>query len=277
MRLFPDRVRALYVDGAVDHLADPVENAKVNYQTIEDQFARLGAWCVSSRECALHGRDVGALWRGLVADADRSPIPVRGEEVAYSGFDLKIAPIPDVISPGAAPSFPNWQRFAWAVDKAVARDASGFADYVEQATGSLKVPAMVGKSVTECPDGMGVYDYADFERLKAIGERVSPNFAGERFLHRLPCVGWPTPVRNPPTPLPADRLPPLLGAGTWVDHAYVANIVAHVPGSATVRFNGSGHALYLSGDPCTIAHANRYLEFRRLPPPGTTCEPPAAD
>ncbi|WP_235854657.1 hypothetical protein [Nonomuraea aridisoli] len=42
-----------------------------------------------------------------------------------------------------------------------------------------------------------------------------------------------------------------------------------------IRYDGPGHALYLSGDQCAIVHANRYLIFLRPPAPGTTCRPPA--
>jgi hypothetical protein len=126
---------------------------------------------------------------------------------------------------------------------------------------------------THCPDGRGFADYPEYRRIRELGGRISPHFAGIQLWHALGCAGWPTPVTNPPAALPADRLPPLLGAGTWTDHADTAAIVAPVPGSGTVRFDGPGHGLYLSGDRCTIAHANRYLAFRRLPPPGTLCRP----
>lgn len=273
-RLFSRGVRAVYVDGSVDHLADHATNLRMRYGAIEGQFARLSAWCESSDVCALRGRDVGAVWRGLTAAADRSPVPVKGTQVAYSGFDFKVAAAPDVISPGPAPDFPNWQRFARAVDQAVKGDASGFADYVEQATKSKKVPSFRGMDATHCTDGLGFTSYEEFQQVKALDQHLSPNFAGNQLWHPLGCVGWPAPVINPAKPLPADRLPPFLGAGTWTDHADVADIVSRVPGSSTVRYNGSGHGLYLSGNQCTISHANRYLTFLRLPPKGTTCEPP---
>jgi pimeloyl-ACP methyl ester carboxylesterase len=273
-RLFPDRVRALYIDGSIDHQADQETRLRHRTAAVERQFARFVEWCETATACALHGRDAGAVWRGLVAAADRSPVPVRGSHTAYSGFDFKVAAAPDVISPGPAPDFPNWQRFARSIDRAAAGDASGFADLVEQVTKSLKVPSFRGQNVTQCADGLMFADYGEFRRLKALGERLSPNFAGNELWHRLGCVGWPTPVGNPPAPLPADRLPPILGAGTWTDHGDVATAVARVPGSATIRYEGPGHALYLSGYQCVIAHANRYLTYLRLPPAGTTCEPP---
>ncbi|MEV0422472.1 alpha/beta fold hydrolase [Streptosporangium canum] len=275
-RLFPGGVRAMYIDGGVDQLADHATDLRLTSEMIEGQFTRFAAWCESTPACALHGRDAGAVWRGLTAAADRSPVPVQGERVAYSGFDFKVAAAPDLISPGPAPDFANWQRFARAVDKAVQGDASGFADYVEQATESMKVPSFRGMNVTHCTDGLGFGGYQEFQRMKALGERLSPNFAGDELWHPLACAGWPAPVANPAAPMPADRLPPFLGAGTWTDHAVTAGIVMRVPGSSTVRYNGPGHGLYLSGNRCAIAHANRYLTSLRLPPRGTTCEPPAA-
>ncbi|MEU6266972.1 hypothetical protein [Saccharopolyspora shandongensis] len=74
----------------------------------------------------------------MIAAADRSPIPVRGERIAYSGFDLKVAAAPDLTSPGAAPDFRNWQRFARSIDEAAAGDAAGFADLIQQVTNSPK-------------------------------------------------------------------------------------------------------------------------------------------
>ncbi|MFI7454151.1 alpha/beta fold hydrolase [Nonomuraea sp. NPDC049714] len=273
-RLFPDRVRAMYIDGSVDHLADHATRARLRSGSIEAQFARFVAWCESAAECALHGRDPGAVWRSLTAAADRSPVPVKGERAAYSGFDLKVAASADVTSPGPAPDFPNWQRFARAIDQAVQGDASGFADIVRPVTQSLKVPSFRGMNVTHCTDGLAFDSYEEFQRMRRLGERISPNFAGNQLWHPLACVGWPSPITNPAAPLPADRLPPLLGAGTWIEHADAANIVRDVPGSSTVRYNGHGHGLYLSGNQCTISHANRYLTYLRLPPPATTCEPP---
>ncbi|MFI7697477.1 alpha/beta fold hydrolase [Nonomuraea sp. NPDC049480] len=282
-RLFPEGVRAMFVDGAIDHLADRAMEQRLKAEGVEGQFTRFAAWCRSTTTCALHGRDAGAVWRGLTTAADRSPVPVRrspvvkGKQVAYNGFDLKVAAAPDLISPGPAPDFPNWQRFAKAVEQAVAGDAGGFADYVEQATKSLKVPLFRGMSMTHCPDGLGFTSYEEYQQLKARSERLSPNFAGNELWHSLGCVGWPTPVTNPPTPMPGDRLPPFVGAGTWTDHDDVASIVARVPGSSTIRYNGPGHGLYRSGNQCTIAHANRYLISLRPPAKGTTCQPPPVE
>jgi pimeloyl-ACP methyl ester carboxylesterase len=269
-RLFPERIRAMYLDGAVNQLRDAPADARTRYRTYEAQFERFARWCGTSDVCG--APDVAARWRKLVAAADRKPIPVKGEDGAYSGFDLQVAAMPHLVGPGPAPEYPRWRQLAQAIATAERGDASGFAGYVKAGTGSLKPQSYVGMNATMCADGLRFDGYREYRAVRAMGEKVSPNLAGMGLWHRLGCVGWPAPVTNPAAPLPSG-LPPFLGAGTWTDHDDTADIVRRVPGSATVRFDGHGHGLYLTGDTCTIAHANAYLTDLRLPPPNTTCRP----
>ncbi|MEV2272106.1 alpha/beta fold hydrolase [Nonomuraea africana] len=263
-RLFPRRIRAMYLDGIVNQVG-----RNDRHTVMEAQFGRFVTWCASSTACALHGRDAGAAWRALLAAADRSPIPAR--EIAYSGFDLQIAAAPHLISPGA--DHARWKELSESIERAERGDASGFAGYVGAGIGSPKPMAFVGMNMTHCLDGYRFRDYADYRSVRKLGERLSPNLAGNVVWHRLGCVGWPLPVQNPAAPLPTAGLPPFLGAGTWTDYADTADLATRVPGSSTVRFEGHGHGLYLTGDACTIAHANRYLIDLRLPPRGTVCRP----
>ncbi|MEV4177759.1 alpha/beta fold hydrolase [Nonomuraea sp. NPDC049709] len=269
-RLFPERIRAMYLDGAVNQLRDAMTDARVRYRTYEAQFGRFLDWCRSGGDAC--GAGMEARWRKLVAAADRAPIPVKGEPVTYSGFDLQVAAMPNVVGPGPAPEYPRWRQLAQAIRQAEGGDAAGFAKYVQAGIGSLKPPSFVGMNATQCADGLRFRDYRDYRAVRAMGERVSPNLAGMGLWHRLGCTGWPTPVTNPPAPLPSG-LPPFLGAGTWTDYEDTADIVRRVPGSGTVRFDGHGHGLYLTGNACVIEHANAYLSDLRLPPAGTTCRP----
>ncbi|MEO3804475.1 ATP-binding cassette domain-containing protein [Nonomuraea sp. B1E8] len=257
---------------AAMHLRCLARSNRIGRERVGEVLEQVGLAEVADRRIA--GFSLGMRQRLGIAAALLGDPGVLMFDEPINGLDLKVAAAADVISPGAAPDFPNWQRFARSVDRAAAGDASGFADLVEQVTKSLKVPSFRGQNVTHCTDGLVYAGYEEFQRLKELGERLSPNFAGNELWHRLGCVGWPSPIINPPAPMPADRLPPILGAGTWTDHADVATAAAGVPGSATIRYEGPGHALYLSGNQCTISHANRYLTYLRLPPAGTTCAPP---
>ncbi|MEO3889732.1 alpha/beta fold hydrolase [Nonomuraea sp. B5E05] len=268
-RLFPGRVRAMVFDGAVNPYAHRAQSRLPH----EKSFTRFAAWCAANTTCALHGQDVGEVWRALVARAERVPVPVRGESpaAAYSGFDIKQAAAPSIISPGEEPDLPRWTELAEAIKRAVDGDASGFADYVRQARKSPKVPSSTGMNMTHCLDGIVFRDYEEYRKRRREGERLLPNIAGTELWHPLGCVGWPTPVTNPPGPLPAEELPPYLGVGSWTDYGRSADIVRRVPGSAAVQYQGHGHGLYNAGNSCIIGHVNRYLISLRLPAQGTVC------
>ncbi|MFI6712994.1 alpha/beta fold hydrolase [Nonomuraea sp. NPDC050478] len=268
-RLFPGRVRAMVFDGSVSPYLDRVRGRLPH----EESFTRFVAWCAASTTCALHGQDVGEVWRALVARADRVPVPVKGEppRAAYSGFDLQVAAAPSIVSPGPDPEFPRWVELADAIKRAAGGDASGFADYVRRSTKSPKVPAFTGMNMTHCLDGLGFRDYEEYQETRREGERLLPNLAGNELWHPLACVGWPAPATNRAAPLPAGELPPYLGVGSLTDFDGSADIVRRVPGSAAVQRQGYGHGLYKSGDSCVIAHVNRYLISLRLPAPGTVC------
>ncbi|MGN9846875.1 alpha/beta fold hydrolase [Nonomuraea sp. H19] len=268
-RLFPGRVRAMVFDGSVSPYMDRAQGRL----THEESFTRFAAWCAATTTCALHGQDVGEVWRALVARADRVPVPVKGEspQAAYSGFDIKEAAASSIISPGPEPGFPRWTELAEAIKRAADSDASGFADYVRQSTKSPKVPAFIGMNMTHCLDGLGFRDYEEYRKKRRKGERLLPNIAGIELWHPLACVGWPAPVTNPPAPLPAKGLPPYLGVGSWTDFDGSADIVRRVPGSAAVQYQWHGHGLYNAGVSCIISHVNRYLISLRLPAPGTVC------
>ncbi|TYB65995.1 alpha/beta hydrolase [Nonomuraea sp. PA05] len=273
-RLFPQRLRAVYLDGVINQLRDTTADARARFEEGEEQFGRFVEWCASVRDVCGPG-DMGARWRKLVATADRTPLPVEGDSATYTGFDLQTAAMPNLRTPGPAPEYPRWRQLAQAIRQAEAGNAGGFAKYIKAGTGSPKLMSPVAMNMTHCADGLRYRDYREYQAVRAMGEKLSPNLAGTGVWHRLGCVGWPTPVKNPAGPLPAG-LPPFLGAGTWGDYASTADIVRRVPGSATVRYDGHGHGLYLSGDACTIAHANAYLMDLRLPAPGTTCRPTTA-
>ncbi|MFC7588170.1 alpha/beta fold hydrolase [Nonomuraea antimicrobica] len=91
-RLFPDRVRTMALDGAVDQGLPTSRLVTDAAQAVEDSFDRFTAWCEGTTACALHGRDVGKVWDSLVAAAEREPIGVRGgrpltaEELRYSAY-----------------------------------------------------------------------------------------------------------------------------------------------------------------------------------------------
>ena len=90
--LFPSRVRALVLDGAIDP-ALPVETVVIQQaQGLEKALGLFFTHCKSDRSCAFYnGGDPAAAYDALAAKIDRSPIPWIGKRKLGPGeFDLGV-------------------------------------------------------------------------------------------------------------------------------------------------------------------------------------------
>ncbi|MEU8782094.1 alpha/beta fold hydrolase [Streptomyces sp. NPDC048637] len=70
-RLFPEKLRALALDSAMDPSRPDAERfLRDGSAAVEDGVQQLADWCAKNTSCALKGRDVKAVVRGLFAWAD---------------------------------------------------------------------------------------------------------------------------------------------------------------------------------------------------------------
>ncbi|MEV4176711.1 alpha/beta fold hydrolase [Nonomuraea sp. NPDC049709] len=267
IRLFPQRIRAMYVDGVINQTEGwPAVNL-VAFRGAEEALTRFGRWCAETPACALHGEDAAEVWRELTRAADRDPIPVTSEQFGageLTGWRLRsFSFVPD---PG--PDAANWLTLATSVDRARRGDGSGFADWV---LGNAHVWAMPGMLAMTCGDERGYTGYGQLREYRRELREVAPSFAGAAF-DALGCIGWPEAVANPARPLEVRGVPPVLGVGSLEgDFPWTERFTRMVPGSVTVGYDGPGHVMYLSGKRCPIAHATAYLTELKLPPAGTVC------
>ncbi|GAA4208180.1 alpha/beta hydrolase [Actinocatenispora rupis] len=261
-RLYPERVRGMVLDGTPNHTdpypAELVAQARENGRRMD----RFAAWCATDTGCALHGRDVPAVWRALTARADRTPVPAPDVHASFGGWTLRMLGAERLHAAGPA----DWPALARDIAHAVDGDASGLAESPTHPYPSMSYP------VSHCREWPRAKNFADLRSTVDGLARVDPNFgAGGTFAaSMLACVGWPVGVDDPVRALPRD-LPPLLAVGSWGDSAMTARAVDRVPGSGTVTHDGPGHELYATGNACVVAHADRYLTTGAVPPPGTAC------
>ncbi|MER6951179.1 alpha/beta hydrolase [Nonomuraea sp. NPDC000554] len=267
-RLFPHRIRAMYLDGVINQVLGWPDQQLRTYPARERGFTTFTTWCAATPACALHGQDAAAEWRKLTQDADRHPIPVTSSQFGkgkLTGWHLRA--IGFMNDPG--PDNSGWLAFAEAVAKARRGDGSGFADFV---LGNTRTWALPGVMAMSCGDERGYTGYAQLRKARRQSMKISPNFGGGAGMDALACAGWPLKVANPSRPLPARGLPPVLGIGsTWGDYAWTESFTEMIPGSVAVAYEGPGHALYLTKKKCPIRHATAYLTDLTLPKPGTTC------
>src|SRR3954453_16670143 len=131
--LYPKRIRTMALDAIANHSVSVntlFSDAAVTY---EDTLNRFAAWCAQTSSCALHGRDVLALFDSVVERADQQPIPapacadghcrptVTGGEIRMESVFLLV--FKDGV---AAIGQPSWNDFASALARADQGDASAF-------------------------------------------------------------------------------------------------------------------------------------------------------
>ncbi len=265
--LFPRQIRAMALDGAVDHsLTEPAMLA-TEAAAAEDEFNRFARWCRQEPSCPLAGQDVAGVYDRLVAAANRSPIPaaaagrtVTGEEIQANTQGLLLFKDPGVLSGG-------WLGLAAAIVKAQAGDASDFV-----------TPGDTGAALAiECQDFPAESrSFADLAARERLARAVSPHLGGsvQTWTILAGCIGWPEPVANPPHRARVRQAPPTLLVNATHDpstsYVWALSLHAQIPRSTLLTRLGDGHTSALTS-PCARAAIDAYLIDRSLPRPGTTC------
>ncbi|MFV2175098.1 alpha/beta fold hydrolase [Actinomadura sp. LOL_016] len=258
---YPHRVRAMVLESVVDHSRrDAGAFLTSQAAAAQDSFDEFVEWCDRTDACALHGRDVRALWHGLLDRARRGELPGMSEvslvEEAYSAFygpdRAELARTLADLDAGDAP--------------AAASPRSGEPTVQDPFLGVF------------CSDwGLPVRDHRQWSRLMRRVERVAPDMPYTRPVRAAAgCLGAPQPVANPQHRLDVRGLrTPILLSNARHDPASGYNWATNVARQlgregVLLTYEGAGHGTYTRSD-CTQGTIDRYLIDLRVPERGTTC------
>ncbi|MEU8285200.1 alpha/beta fold hydrolase [Micromonospora sp. NPDC048905] len=268
--LFPDRVRALAMDSVMDHSQGVRGYFRSGAASNEALFHEFVSWCERTPSCALHGRDVPALYDQLMRRADAGTLVDAGTGETLTWFELGFA------------TFVNFFDATWA-------DLATMLLALERgepaALASPMVPVDSGVDLTEyalpafCQDwSLPVDDFAEWNRYLKVSRDAAPHLRASPLAVRFAaiCLGW-TAV-NPQHELRVRTSTPVLLLNGSYDPATPydgAQRVARQLGThgRLLTYEGSGHASYPRTE-CTRGNVDRYLIYRVLPPVGASC--PAA-
>jgi pimeloyl-ACP methyl ester carboxylesterase len=262
--LFPRHVRAAVLDGALDHTVGPARLALDEARSTEGEFGQFNRWCQTDRHCALHGRNVAAIYRGLLARARRHPIPAdgyrRGVDADRIGYSTS----------GWMEISARWPRLARDI-KAASGPHPNAADLA-----LAGVPENAAYRATTCEDfPTDIRTYRQFNGLLVRLWRAAPVTGPyvEGWGVDSGCMGWPIPAANPWGPVRVTGTPPLLVVGGAHDPStprrWARGLSRQIHGSRLLLWNGSGHTGYVN-DPSVRARETAYLLSPRAPVPGTT-------
>ncbi|MFF7871125.1 alpha/beta hydrolase [Streptomyces qaidamensis] len=264
---YPRHVRAMVLESVMDHsVAATRDFLRAEAASAEASFREFVTWCDRTTDCALHGRDVRAVWQGLLTRAGRGEL----EDPAKPGRPLSS---PDLVNKVA------FRKFYEA-------DYAGLATAIATMHAGKPLPASPTSTAplpkatpVFCSDWhLPVRDHRTYASLIAMMNRTAPDLPYLLPIHMVAaCLGAPT--ANPQHRLDARGAPPILVSNALHDPAtgypWAVSVARQLGrGGLLLTYEGHGHGSVTSG-PCMENAVDGYLTDLTLPPRGTSC--PAVD
>ncbi|MFJ1706991.1 alpha/beta fold hydrolase [Kitasatospora sp. NPDC088346] len=267
-KLFPNRLRSMVFDTALDDTGAPLDRITQEAAAAETAFDRFAAWCGTSKDCALQGKDVVAEYDALVARADREPIPTgSAAHEPLTGEDIREATQDFLTLSGL-----SWPELAKAVVKAQGGDAGDFTHDPDDTLDEVQV------QVPACLDGANpVHTFEELARLQKDLARVSPHLGGAVRSYRAVagCLGWPLPAAPVKAGDQVQGAPPALIVQSTrqalAPFRAGAAMAGQLPGSVVLGREGDDYSMFLLSR-CVQEATNRYLTTLALPAAGTVCK-----
>ncbi|MEV6449201.1 alpha/beta hydrolase [Amycolatopsis sp. NPDC051716] len=264
----PGRVRAMVLDGAIDH-ARPMNQAILEEAAAtEDALVRFADWCRAATGCALHGQDVLRFYDDVVARAARGLI--------WSS-DLGRPATADEVSAGVYGHL--YLRDDW---PALGRDLAAAGGEFPDAKGLTERNQFLSP-IYGAYRAIGCHDFpspftgpADLDRMARLVRAVAPHSwrYSEYWDFASGCTGWPIPPKNPPQPHPVHGAPPILVVGGAHDPAtplaWARGLAASIDGAALLTRTDDGHT-GLFNTACARAAEVAYLVRGVVPGRGAIC------
>ncbi|MGV9275631.1 alpha/beta hydrolase [Streptomyces griseosporeus] len=260
---YPHRVRAMVLESVMDHSVRSTRDfLRDEAASAEDSFHEFVRWCAGAADCALHGRDVRAVWRGLLARAGRGEL----EDPARPGTSLSASDLVNKVA---------FRKFYQADYAGLATAIAGMEVSEPLPAAPASVAPLHPATPVFCSDWhLPVRDYRAYASLVAMMDRTAPDLPYLLPLHMTAaCLGSPT--ANPQHRLDVRGAPPILVSNALHDPAtgypWAVSVARQLGRSGVLlTYEGQGHGSVTSG-PCMEDAVDGYLVGLAVPPRGTSC------
>jgi pimeloyl-ACP methyl ester carboxylesterase len=266
--LFPDHVRAMVLDGAVDVSISADDRAREQLIGFEAAYNRYLADC-RARSC-LPG-DPATTISELVEEARVDPIPSPRGDRPLGGGEALFAIV------GSLYSKPSWLVLTGAIRSALDGDGSAMLFIVDsflgrEGDGYNNQNEM--NSAVNCLDYANDRDPLHYREMAAEFE-AEASFFGESFAQfGLYCAFWeadPKPLRTPK----ASGAQPIVVIGNTGDPAtpfkWAVGLASQLESAILITNDAEGHTAYRSGSDCIDEAVEAYLVDLTAPTEGKRC------
>jgi pimeloyl-ACP methyl ester carboxylesterase len=269
--LFPERVRAMVLDGAVDPAEERLAASRGQAEGFERALDNFTQWCTRTpQQCPLEP-DARTAITAAVEQARLSPAVGTGGREATAGWVLYA-----VIA--ALYSQDTWPALAAAFDQLDGGDPTGVFDladaYAERSADGEYSNLFDANTAISCTDNDSDVSVEEVRALQAQWREEFPLFGAPLAAGQIGCELWPA----QPDPHPvgaADGAPPIVVVGTTGDPATPyesTTALAELLGVGVVlTYEGEGHTAYPGSD-CVTEAVDAYLIELTVPDEGTVCD-----
>ncbi|MEU8609099.1 alpha/beta hydrolase [Actinoplanes sp. NPDC048791] len=271
-QLFPDKVRALVLDGAINPKQDFIAGSESQAKGFERAFTNFTTWCkANAAKCPIAPDARGAVTDAL-AKAEASPVEGPDGREATPGW-IFVAVISSLYTES------GWQQLAKAVDGLQTGDASDIFDladqYADRKPDGSYSNLFDANLAVNCADTAGAPTVEKIRQLQGEWRKKYPLFGAALAMGMLPCTFWPG-ARDPYPAGAATGAPPIVVVGTTGDPATpyenTAELAKMLGTGQVLTWEGEGHTAYPSTK-CIVDAVDGYLIGLELPKEGLRCPP----
>lgn len=270
---FPDRVRALVLDGAVDPSLSPEDLTVSQAQGFDASLAAFLADCARRSSCAFHhDGDPRAAYEQLRAAVDTRPVGGGDQKLGPTQFDIGVGAL---LYSGAnaysvladalrALEDGSTGPLLAAANLYLGRDGAGRYD-----------PSWSSFVAISCADGPNL-SVAETEALQLRAATEAPDFGAASVGLGYGCAYWPyPPKRTAPAEVHARTKVPIVVVGTTGDPAtplpWSARLADQLGNARLVVVEGSTHTSSLEGNRCLERIESAYFLDQRTPAGTSRC------
>lgn len=260
--LFPDRVRAMVIDGVLELGPTGVELATEQSQGFEGAFAAFAADCDADPSCPI-APDATAALDELVARVEQEPLPATPRDLGPGELSTGLA------MPLYSPAL--WPDLADAIADALDGDGSAMVGLADAYLGLADVDVYFA---VNCLDFGWPDSHDELLAAGVAAAEEAPHFGEPIVNDYVRCTMWPAEA----SPLPAvtaPGAPPIVVVSTTGDPAtpYEAGVrtAERLESGVLLTYEGEGHGVVATGVPCVDDAVARYLIELEPPDDGTAC------
>jgi pimeloyl-ACP methyl ester carboxylesterase len=272
-QLFPQNVRALVLDGAVDPAASAVELDEVQAQGFEVALKSWIANCVTSAKCP-----VGTSAATAEQHLDAWLATLRSAPIAASnGRTLTLSLAVQGIA-AALYTTADWQPLTLSLTAAMNRNPAGLLTLSDQIDGRQSNGSydnlIESNTAINCVDRPSLGPISAYAAAAVAGAKDGPTFGEFIGWGNVACADWPVAPELAPGPISPAGSPPIMVIGTLRDPATPyrwAQALAKEANGPLLTYDGDGHTAFLQSS-CVDAAVKTFLVSLTNPTPGTTCK-----